>query len=430
MKADLLISIASLGGVILVGGLSGCGQARTLPGVANSQSVAVSNHLAAIAAVGEPVTLDQLSRIYEEPPAAQNAAPLYAQAFAILRAEGSDSPDFLARNENALALLLQAAERPSCRYPIALTNGLTAVLPHLSRITTCAKLLRMEAVGQATQGQTDRATAAILAGLRLARSLDNEPLLLSRLVEMATLGQALEALQQSLNQRRFTDAELLHLLTALRDAEPAVSLRRAMLGERANLVAAFQSSDEGLADAMAISGGGAVPEFSLRSYRSEGHLEGDFAFALNFMSNLVALASTPYPQALDAAARMKLPDTQTTLADKLVVSALLLQAPIGPVSKGAEAIARIRLTRTVLAVERYRLKRGGALPASLADVTAELSDDIPNDPFDGQPLRYRQRSTGGYSVWAVGPDRQDDGGSILGPDGKTFPDMVIAITRE
>jgi hypothetical protein len=66
--------------------------------------------------------------MYEEPPAAQNAAPIYAQAFAALSAEDANSPDFLARNQEAVALLLQAAERPSCRYPVALTDGLATLI--------------------------------------------------------------------------------------------------------------------------------------------------------------------------------------------------------------------------------------------------------------------------------------------------------------
>ena len=429
MRPQISFNLLSLGALLLVLVSGGYRQAKTSPGAANSQSVAVSNYLAAIAIAGDSVTLEQLSRIYAEPPAAQNAAPLYAQAFAALSAEGANSPTFLAHNRKALVLLLQAAERPSCRYPVALTNGVTALLPHLAKIKTCAMLLREDAVSQATREHTDAATALILAGFRLARSLDNEPLLLSKLVEIASLGQAFDALQQSLNQKSFTDAQLFRLQTALRDAEPAVAFRRAMLGERANLVAVFQSSDEGLAEAMAVIGGSAAPQFSLRSYRSAGYLQGDFAFALDFMSNLVALVAVPYPEALDAAARMKIPDAQTALDEKLVVSALLLPAPAGFVKKGAEAVARIRLAWTVLAVERYRLKHGGARPASLADVSAELPGGIPEDPFDGQPLRYRQVPTGGYAVWSVGTDRKDDRGSIKGPDSKTPLDVVMTIVR-
>jgi hypothetical protein len=431
MRSEIHINPLLLGMILLVLVSGGCGQAKTAPGPANSPAVAVSNHLAAIATAGEPVTIDQLSQMYEEPTAAQNAAPIYAQAFAALSAEDANSPDFLAHNQEALALLLLAAERPSCRYPVALTDGVMVLLPHLATITKCATLRRQEAASQAACGHTDAATTAILAGFRLARSLDNEPLLISKLVEIASLEQALDGLQESLNEKSFTDAELLRLLTALRDAESAVSFRRAMLGERVNLVAAFQSSDEKLAEAMAVSGGseGSEPPSLLSIYRSGGHLQEDFAFALDFMSKLVALVDLPYPQALDAAAGMKIPDTQRVLAEKLVVSAALLPEPTRYVNKGAEAVARIRLARTMLAVERYRLKHHGALPNSLVDVSAELSNGVPEDPFDGQPLRYKQLPAGGYKVYSVGADRKDDEGPVQVPNGKTPFDVVMTIAR-
>ena len=204
---------------------------------------------------------------------------------------------------------------------------------------------------------------------------------------------------------------------------------RAMLGERANLVAAFQSSDEKLAEAMAVSGGSAAAArpSMLRIYRSGGHLQEDFAFALDFMSKLVALVDLPYPQALDAAAGMKIP---TVVDGKIAVSAALLPEPARFVNQGAEAVARLRLARTVLAVERYRLKHDGALPTSLADVTAELFGGVPEDPFDGQPMRYKELPARGYTVYSVGADRKDDGGTVQGPDVKAPLDVVMTIARQ
>ena len=432
VKLDISTNPLRLGALLLVFVSGGCGQTKTSSGPAKSPAVAVSNQLAAVTAAGDPATLDQLSRMYEEPPVGQNAALIYAQAFAALSADGANAPDFLAHNREAVALLLQAADRPLCRYPVALTNGITALLPHLSSIRTCATLLRQEAVSQAASGDTDAATTAILAGFRLGRSLDNEPVLVSKLVEIASLEQALEGLHESLNQKSFTDGELLRLQTALSDAELAVNFRRAILGERAILVAVFQSSDEKLAEGMAATGesNAAATPSMLSIYRLGGHLEEDFAFALDFMSKLVELVDLRYPQALDAAAEMKILDTQSVLNQKLVVSAVLLPKPVRFVTTSAEAVARIRLARTVLAVEHYRLKHDGALPISLADLTAELPGGIPEDPFDGQPLRYKALPGRGYTIYSVGTNRKDDGGIVQGPDVKTPLDVVMTISRQ
>jgi len=58
-------------------------------------------------------------------------------------------------------------------------------------------LLRSEATNRAALRQTDAASKAILAGIRLARSLDQEPVLISKLVEIAALDHAFDALEET-----------------------------------------------------------------------------------------------------------------------------------------------------------------------------------------------------------------------------------------
>jgi hypothetical protein len=407
--------------------LAGCGQSKTTSSPAKSTAVLNREHLSSVAANGDPVTLGQLNQIYDEPTAEQNAASLYGEAFAALNAEDKNSPSFLSQNREAVRLLLLAADRPRCRYPIALTDGARVLLPHLSGLRKCAILLRQEAVSQAAGGKTDAATAAILAGLRMGRSLDGEPLLVSKLVQLQLVNHALDGLQESLDQSNFTDDELLRILEALNDLESAVGFRRAFVGERAMVIDAFQSSDEELAEAMGIRGDGAsaAPPFMLREYRAAGHLDEDFAFALDFMSKLVSLAEQTYPEALDEAGKVKIPSAQDVLDQKLVVSVALLPDPARLVLKSADTVARIRLARTVLAIERYKLKHDGALPVSLDDVAVDLAGGVPKDPFDGQTLRYKVLPSGVYSVYSIGEDREDDGGSVPREDIKLPVDIAI-----
>jgi hypothetical protein len=95
----------------------------------------------------------------------------------------------------------------------------------------------------------------------------------------------------------------------------------------------------------------------------------------------------------------------------------------------AEASARIRIALTLVAVERHRLKHGPAQPASLADAAAGLPDGIPADPFDGQPLRYRELPEGGYLIYSVGSNRRDDGGQISASDNGASLDLGMRIAR-
>ena len=246
--------------------LSGCGKGKS-PGGAKADSAnpgaeatasVVSNKLAAIAAAGEPVTLEELNQWYAEPPEGQNAARVYTRAFDALtgtpKTDEAKSPAFLARNQKALALLLQAAELKSCRYPVALEEGASAKLPHLSKIKTCAWLLQGEAINQASHSRTDASTKALLAGVSLARSVQNEPLLISFLVENSCLSIMFQGLEQALTHRAFTEDQLLSLQAALQDAESYASSRRALVGERAEVISHFQMSPEEWAKAWTEAG--------------------------------------------------------------------------------------------------------------------------------------------------------------------------------
>jgi hypothetical protein len=64
----------------------------------------------------------------------------------------------------------------------------------------------------------------------------------------------------------------------------------------------------------------------------------------------------------------------------------------------------------MLAAERYR-RTHGRWPGSLDDLVPGLLSQVPTDPYDGNPLRYR-RLADGVVIYAVGPDGHDDGGKL------------------
>ncbi len=104
------------------------------------------------------------------------------------------------------------------------------------------------------------------------------------------------------------------------------------------------------------------------------------------------------------------------LSDKRQSMARLL---LPGVIKIAEAERRIRTQLAcgiaALAAERYRLQTGG-WPASLAAlVEAGLLAKVPQDLFDGQPLRCR-RTTDGLVIYSVGKEGDYDGTALDVPD--------------
>lgn len=65
-----------------------------------------------------------------------------------------------------------------------------------------------------------------------------------------------------------------------------------------------------------------------------------------------------------------------------------------------------RCTDTLIAIERYFLKHG-SLPLALDDLMPEFVTDVPKDPYDNQPLRYR-KIDGGFEIYAIGSDLVDN----------------------
>jgi hypothetical protein len=76
-------------------------------------------------------------------------------------------------------------------------------------------------------------------------------------------------------------------------------------------------------------------------------------------------------------------------------------------------LAYRRTAIAVLAVERFRRAHAGALPASLDALVPDYLSSVPQDPFDGKPLKYRP-SADGYVVYSVDVNRADDGGVLYG----------------
>jgi len=65
--------------------------------------------------------------------------------------------------------------------------------------------------------------------------------------------------------------------------------------------------------------------------------------------------------------------------------------------------------KTLAAAKVYQLERG-QLPETLEQLVPEYLAEVPIDPFIGEPFKY-VRSDDAVTVYAVGFDLKDDGGT-------------------
>jgi hypothetical protein len=97
------------------------------------------------------------------------------------------------------------------------------------------------------------------------------------------------------------------------------------------------------------------------------------------------------------------------------------------ISKIAAAERRSRAllvsAAAALAAERFR-RDAGRWPESFGELVPGYLKNIPTDPFDLQPLRYKRLSDG-VVIYAVGPDGVDDGGAVRPPAPSPMPNEVF-----
>jgi hypothetical protein len=70
-----------------------------------------------------------------------------------------------------------------------------------------------------------------------------------------------------------------------------------------------------------------------------------------------------------------------------------------------------RMTVAAVALKRFELAHG-AWPESLAELTPVFLDDVPRDLMDGQPLHYHRSEGNTCTLYSVGQNCEDDGGSV------------------
>ncbi|MFM1769497.1 MAG: hypothetical protein RJA22_2026 [Verrucomicrobiota bacterium] len=421
----------------------------------------------AVRAKGEPLTLVELAAAYGPIPETNNAAALllalwkerdpdYWQAFLDGKAElpaqrptgldpkvpflgnksqplppgGQLSPESLATAQAHLRAQaghlqgLQAAlTRPQARFPVRLTNGYTALLPHLAALKGEAQLLRLESAVAVEQADPDRAVRALAGVARVGNLLAEEPTLISQLVRLAC-GSITMAGTEHLLTRQTLSAPQLDALAAIADSlQTTGALRQSLLGERAFAVSVGGLTSAQFSTAMDASGGG------LSMARSLGLLAGDQRLLLETLTASINLADQPLPVLLRAYADLQ--DKALTQARRFpprILTSLLLPALEKIPEKLASHEARRRALLTAIAIERHRLAHNGQLPGRLEDLAPRFLPTVPQDPFAEGPLLYRTLKTG-YVVYAVGVDLQDDGGRERDNKAKGPFDVPFTVKR-
>jgi hypothetical protein len=395
----------------------------------------LQTRLEAIRAAGYPVTGAELNDWYAIPDNAENAAYVFMDAFSFYaeadpeerkplpivgqeELPGRTEPlaeetksliaAYLADNRRAIELLHEAAVLEHCRYPVDFRKGLDTKIPHFTDVRRCAKLLELETIFFAENGQAEQAIHSLKSMFALARSLSKEPMLISQLVRIACQALGVFGLERVINGTELADKQLAELGLILAEAQDLAAMARAMTGERCQVIELFGGPARKIFKSMVST---APPAPLMALYRAAGLSDKDALMYLDLMDGYIKAGTLPLHLRQEAADAVE--EKLEEISKIHILARMLAPAFARVLTLDLRTIARLRTARVALAVQRYRLAKG-RLPGSIAGLVPAYLDAVPKDPFDGQNMRY-ERLAVGYVVYSVGEDLSDDGGKEKPP---------------
>jgi hypothetical protein len=267
----------------------------------------------------------------------------------------------------------------------------------------------------ANRGDTEAAAACIEDGLRLGDSLRQEPALIGYLIRIACASVALSGLERSLSLTAFTDPQLKELDAALTRTGGTLDLPETLITERCFMIETWR-------DPSRLRGTGqGLPVRLLPGIGATW-----IADILNYMEDHIEAARQPPTECLK---RFREIDDEI---QQLSLLHALTKITMPAMTRVAELDLRLRahldLARTALAIERYRLATGN-VPDKLEELVPQYLEQVPLDPFDGRPIRYRPTQPG-YLLYSVDTDGRDNGGRERNEKDRDAPfDWCFIVTR-
>jgi hypothetical protein len=410
----------------------------------------VQKRLDAIRAAGEPVTADDLAKLYPDPPPERDAKLLLAPAVAAYREP--DAPNnlpfigygelpgrtqplteqmrtnieaFLNENKSALdAVPWDKLTNAWFEWSFALgSSKLTE--EHVHPVIVLGKMLCLKAVLQADSGNGSNSCESLLHSLALFHTFRSE-VMVHHLLRRTGEKFFCDALERVINRARISTEDLAVLDFLLSDDDEG-GLREVFVSMRCENIGAMSEIRASITNL-------AVPAVAtLDVILGSRRLYTDTAFSemLDMLSAQIAAFKLPPKQRFAELNRLKAEYAndghRKSIAAGVAGTGLdFVKLPV----MDAEMVEKLHVCRVALEVERWRRAHGGRAPDSLAELAPEFAPSIPLDPFDNNPLRYKKLAKG-FIVYSIGPDFADDGGKEkpAGSSDSEHYDITFSVER-
>lgn len=297
------------------------------------------------------------------------------------------------------------ARLPRGRFAVALPEQRFTLVPaHLAEVARVSDFLLLAAVWRAQEQDWDGALTLVLAALNAARSVGDELSYHAQELRSVKGAQAMPVLERILAQGEPSAPVLAAAQQLLEDEAAQPLFLMAVRAERARLHALLQ----------AIQAGEITASQALRRHDVEGQAlnvlsaaAGTYAHGdtLALMTQVVETARQPPPW---------MPRGRDSLYQRYQEASLLAQELTRRCVFAAGAfqsnLGLLRCAVVAVACERYR-RQERQWPEQLDALVPAYLVRVPDDPYDGKPLRYR-RLADGVVVYTIGYDGTDNNGQL------------------
>lgn len=293
------------------------------------------------------------------------------------------------------------------RYPLQLTRNPLNMIVHSLDARTAATLLRCEAALTSQNGDADGALRWVRGIIAVARSVGDEPTLISMLARVACNMQAVTALERALAQGESPELAAVQALLEQELNEPMFLI--AMRGERAAMHQVLRGLESGEVSLTGLAGASSGPEKALLEASAPTLARRSHGRMLRLLNEAVAAAALP-PEEQAPAFKAIEQRVMKAQVEYDVVTALLMPAILKVSEANRRNVGNLRCAIIALALERYR-RDHGSWPDGLETLVPKYLAVVPTDPGDGKPLRLARRPDG-LTVYWVGQDGTDAGDKL------------------
>ncbi|MCA9255223.1 MAG: hypothetical protein KDA33_06270 [Phycisphaerales bacterium] len=307
---------------------------------------------------------------------------------------------FLSQNADAIQAIHDACRLESGWCPFAWASPLIdMIIAEPSEIRHAARILSLEALVAAEQGDADGATRSVLECFHCAHAFDGNTYLpsIASLTRSGMVVIAQNRAERLINFCGLSSDALTQVQAESQHWSHLFGLPESIMLDRLQMIDCFSEK---------IRGPNGIPA---PIYRLSRLVRGDEElYCIQRENQIIDILRRPEVEIIPAIDKN---GDSLTIPNSMVYANLTCPTTLSIVDVHIERASQSRAFVAAIACERFRLKHQ-RWPETLSELVPEFFDDIPIDLFDGKPIRYRI-IPGGVMTWSIGKDRVDDGGDLM-----------------